>query len=1038
MKAGMLLFLACFAVGAEELVIPHGQFTARFENGTLVGLTDTAGHVLVQQSEAVKGACVHRLAGDEYATGATTLEPWHDGKAAQRYEGLATSTLETTYALDEDTGDLVLSQRGTSDSKGVCGVEWAIERIPLDMNIIVPVTSGQKLTRSTPGALHTYDYPITWEAQLVIVEGDGYGFYVWAEDAKGVFKRLVVERDTRGWRLGFVTMPYAPFEEQSSCESVRWHVNVYEGDWCVPAAEFRQWAVEAFKPTPVEEQQPAWVGDMRCCVIMGLDMDALETLPARLDPAQTLLYVPSWRKAGYDRDYPTYDEPFETLGPLVERAHALGFRVMLHVNYFGCDPLNASYEQFEPYQLRSPWGTHEKDWWLWTRADPVIKFAYINPACAAWRDMLTDRFVTLCETYDVDALHLDQTLCLYNDYNGLIDGMSMIDGTLALHRQLREALPDVALSGEGLNEITYRYEAFAQRHVVGINHVDGTFSKSHLALAHPISSFLLRPYTVMYGYLGYPGPAGDQMYAAWNEAYRYYGVIPTARPNTAAFEAPTGFWRQFFDEAAFWQGERLTPDTNSGWPKEVCFPYRTQDGRCAVRLEDGRFMCGKREISRTITGVSEIALPGTIEGWCGYDEARLLGLDPGVWYPYVQDPRDENVLHVAGIAPGYALGCVDADDTLACVRTRRTAATEIRFASLLGDAVCGSRPFDGEPTEVRGELQAPDGAAFNASGDTIHAHPPWRVHGTGTAYARFGLTLPKDATRFVSDVALDHAAVGSDKSDGVLFGVEARGDDDVLRAECHNATATRKTLALDVAKFAGRDITLELSIDPGPERSPSFDWARWYGARIERAGHDTGMLRVAGARGYGLALSGEHATELDPADKRHDVQAIFPGGAYLLAEKPSAAELPVDLAKTPFRTSFVGDTGIVLDSPLHANAVATESVAEGIGREGLFMHPPNHGSTTAAFMLTLPETSAEFHAFIGIRDNAETDGVVYRIEVCGLELFRKETAESVWEEVTCDLSPWAGKPVVMSLVVDSDGNYNCDWAHWGEPVIRAK
>ena len=74
--------------------------------------------------------------------------------------------------------------------------------------------------------------------------------------------------------------------------------------------------------------------------IMGMSIETIEALAERLDPAQTLLYIPGWRRAGYDRDYPTYDEPVDALEPFVTRAHELGYRVMLHVNYFGCDPLN--------------------------------------------------------------------------------------------------------------------------------------------------------------------------------------------------------------------------------------------------------------------------------------------------------------------------------------------------------------------------------------------------------------------------------------------------------------------------------------------------------------------------------------------------------------------------------------------------------------------------------------------------------------------------------------------------------------------------
>ena len=79
---------------------------------------------------------------------------------------------------------------------------------------------------------------------------------------------------------------------------------------------------------------------------------------------------------------------------------------MLHVNYFGVDPLNPLYKKFEPHQVRDPWGDHEKLWWLWTRAEPEIRFAYINPASQAWRRYFVDAMVKLCRTYHIDSLHL--------------------------------------------------------------------------------------------------------------------------------------------------------------------------------------------------------------------------------------------------------------------------------------------------------------------------------------------------------------------------------------------------------------------------------------------------------------------------------------------------------------------------------------------------------------------------------------------------------------------------------------------------------
>jgi hypothetical protein len=958
-----------------------------------------------------------------------------------KFAGLEGATAECVDRLDPATEEVTLLHRARTPCKGVWGVSWTIADIPLKYAIVVPGNSGLRLTADSPGPRHEFEYPISWEAQLVIVEGPGRGFYVWAEDPKGRYKRLVVERGPNGWRLEFITINDAPFDGLTSCESVLWRLGTYRGDWRVPARKYRQWMESHFHPTPVEKQQPAWVKDIRGCVIMGQDRKILEALRRRFDAKQTLLYLPGWRSSGYDRNYPEYDKPLAELDPFVRRAHELGFRVMLHVNYFGMDPLNPLYKEFEPYQVRDPFGTHEKQWWLWTDADPIIKFAYINPAAKKWRDHFVACMAKLCRQTGVDALHLDQTLCIFNDHNGRIDGLSMLEGNVALHRELREALPEVALSGEGLDEVTCRYEAFAQRHVPGLDHTRGTWSRPWLEMAHPISSYLLRPYTVMYGYLGCAPPESDQLFAAWNEAYRHWGVIPTlARPSKDSLLRPAGFARQFFDELAFWQTRRLAIDWEAPWPPEVVFPYRTADGQKAVRSRDGRLVCDGREISRTVNGVGEVEGTGTIPGWRAFDERRLLGLNPERWYPYFTEPRDPRGFHVCELPKGLVVEAVAEAGDLAMVRTRSANPVVADLGRLIERAVCGSRPFAGRGVENRGPLvDSADGALFQGGSEVLSAHPPWKIAGSGVAFARYEIDLP-DALLLVlrSEVALDPGAVGPGKSDGVTFFAAAHLGDRKLRVQLHNATAERWPLALDLTPFAGKRVTVELSVDPGPKRNPSFDWARWFRPRIERHGQSQAALAVAGGKEWKHAIGPAGAVEMKAAGGRRRVKAPLPGAVFFSEKRPDAAELPVDLSRRPWRVILLSDSGIALASAQYAGVSGQPSTVGGVARHGLFAHPPDHGRTVALWPMTLPTDPTTLKTWVGIRDNSRSDGVQFIVEVNGYELARKRMLPGKWESLTVDLGPWAGKPAVLALITDSDGPFICDWAAWGEPRIEAK
>ncbi len=1052
----VLLLAGVFCAHAEPLKVAANGFEASFDRGALTSLKDAAGNVLVGGGPPTQGLGIHRVGADHWAQddlGPALLRP--DGKATRRYQDftdLPGASVVNTYEIDAESGDLLLTQTCESPQPAVWGVEWAIGTIPLDMNIIIPGRSGIKLTEDSPGASHTFDYPIGWEAQLVIVEGESRGFYVWAEDAVGRFKRLTVNHSSEGWRLGLTTINYAPFDDLTTCESTKWRLNVYEGDWRVPARRYRDWMVENLGPTRVEDQQPAWVEDIRCVVIMGMDISAIEALTERLDPEQTLLYVPSWRRAGYDRDYPAYDDPFDQFEPFVKRAHELGYRVMPHVNYFGVDPLNPLYEQFEPFQCRSPWGNHDKLWWLWERADPIIKFAYINPAHKPWRELFISRMKELCERYDIDALHLDQTLVIYNDHNGPIDGQTMIQGNIALHRELREALPGVALSGEGLNEITCLHEAFAQRHAWGISHTEGTWNRSQLRMAHPISSYLLRPHTIIYGYLGCAPPTSGQLYAAWNEAYQHWGVIPTLKPNAGQIENPVGFSRQFYDETRFWQEQRVDIDMDSAWPADVFFPLRTAGGERAARTADHRLMWGDREISRTITGVAEVRLPGTIPGWRAYDRERIFGLDPSVWYPYTAEPRDMDAFHVEALPAGFRLTMALETPDVAVVRTEQTGGIVADLADLLDEATCGSKPFDGEAVEVKGPIQAEDGGQFVPQDGRIFAHPPWKAErknpetgvteagGTGIVYARYPVTVPAEgSTRFVAEVAMEKGAVGEEKTDGVTYGVTVRSGGEELHAELHNATDERRELTLDLTPLAGQAIELELSVHPGPNKSATFDWARWFEPRVEQELALEGEMTVASARPWNLALSGTRATDLRADGNRYAVPAAFPGAAFLLRDAaPLPVTLPFDVATAALRTTFVSDEGTVLDAARYAGASPGEGTVAGVTRSGIAAHPPDHGRTIADLLLALPDQPAEFRGFAGLREGSKSEGCLFIVEANGQELARELMLPGEWQELSADLSPWAGKMVILSLITDSDGGHYFDWAHWGEPTIRTR
>ncbi|MEA3364099.1 MAG: hypothetical protein U9Q79_00540 [Candidatus Hydrogenedentes bacterium] len=169
-----------------------------------------------------------------------------------------------------------------------------------------------------------------------------------------------------------------------------------------------------------------------------------------------------------------------------------------------------------------------------------------------------------------------------------------------------------------------------------------------------------------------------------------------------------------------------------------------------------------------------------------------------------------------------------------------------------------------------------------------------------------------------------------------------------------------------------------------------------------------------------------------------EVDVPLPGRIYLVGKSPTAVTLPVDLSSAKFEAVFTDALGGGLDAPRHATARPDSGRVGGTAVSGLFIHPPNEGTTLVAWTMLLPPTPAILDTAVDLRDGAEeSNGVECVIEVNGLEIARARVLPlEGLVPLQADLAPWAGKPIVLTVITDSAGPYNCDWTMWKSPRIR--
>ena len=241
-----------------------------------------------------------------------------------------------------------------------------------------------------------------WEAPFVLIQGQRGGVIIWADDPSHRFKSLVLDHSQRAFRLRFESRNLAPFEDKSDIVSSRWRIRAYAGNWQAGAAIYRQWAKARFGLVPLEQKGPAWAREIRFVVTMGLDQPLLKDLASHCNPAQTLLYLAGWRKDGYDRNYPDYTATADAGSVCGGGAPARVPRDAAR-ELFRLRPQDTrSYATIKQWQVRDPF-SGELQWWEWP-AQPPIKFAYINPASRAWRELFVKRMVEVVEQYGADAL----------------------------------------------------------------------------------------------------------------------------------------------------------------------------------------------------------------------------------------------------------------------------------------------------------------------------------------------------------------------------------------------------------------------------------------------------------------------------------------------------------------------------------------------------------------------------------------------------------------------------------------------------------
>jgi len=536
-------------VKGTTIKITTGKLSATFVGPDLVELRNAQGQVLAKPGAKRVAALALGFASGETARLCTT--PYHQIRVVKLGERVVHVHVADENGdaclrlLVDDQERLAVEPSAHTIRRHPASIAWTLPGIARRLKLVAPFFQGccQDLAHPLVAGKH-WEWPHRWEAGLVILQGARGGFSVAAYDAHHHPKAVSVGRGESARSLGFHTMVHGPAHDTVAVGSLAWVIDTHAGGWRVPAEIYRDWLMRVAGASRLAALRPDWAADIRLALQWcGNALPVLDAVARVIEPARVLIHHAAWRKDPYDVNYPEYVAGKEGRA-FIDKARAMGFRVMPHFNFFAIDPNHPAFARLRDFVARQ-FGSQRLQAWRWkdgrcpappqgfgtlaTLRDEKLMY-YLHTGASAWRRLLAERIAAAAAKHRLPAVFVDQTLCTWNLENALVENLSMTEGMVALTRELTALDGPLAVGGEGLNEMSMRYQTFAQAHLFESHHRSNPHF--HELDPVPLGDFL---YGDLCKTMAYTNIGGDTPESVWRlEVHERLGALPSLVVRTPA------------------------------------------------------------------------------------------------------------------------------------------------------------------------------------------------------------------------------------------------------------------------------------------------------------------------------------------------------------------------------------------------------------------------------------------------------------------------------------------------------------------------
>lgn len=355
--------------------------------------------------------------------------------------------------------------------------------IDANRDLIIPTYQGVRIDKDCPYLRkERLAWPYVWEAAILFIENQaGECFYAWTEDPEDRYKALNINRDSNGMQIGLETENNGPFHDKKEVGGHTWRLAASLQGWNAAAERYADWLEATWKLKEIRSQRAAWHDEIRFAVSWcPADPHVLDAIAQYIAPKHVLIHFPGWRLDPYDRNYPNYVlDP--NIRPFLDKARGMGFHVMLHFNIISVSTNHALFRLFSEYQYRDVETAALMAWYgglnngnfascpqnplLERYAETDVLLSYTHMGLTRWRNEITKQVLTVLNLEQSDCVFLDQTNGLPNINNAVVEGRTCIDGVQMIMGDLTRMKPGLIIGGEGLNEVSMRYQAFTQLHL---------------------------------------------------------------------------------------------------------------------------------------------------------------------------------------------------------------------------------------------------------------------------------------------------------------------------------------------------------------------------------------------------------------------------------------------------------------------------------------------------------------------------------------------------------------------------------------------